>query len=71
VDLQSAAERVLKADFMPMPLTGQPVKGFTRVSSTTFVMSIARVRSNVWLLKGFGLQRTFWDSLATLLHVSR
>ena len=53
VDIESKAERVLSADFMPLPVSGQPVRGFARVSATTFVTSIAHVRSDIWLLESF------------------
>jgi dipeptidyl aminopeptidase/acylaminoacyl peptidase len=66
VDIRSRAERVLGADFMPLPVSGQPVRGFTRVSPTTFITSIVHVRSDVWLLDGFDPDPTFRDRLAAL-----
>ena len=57
VDIGSGAERVLGADFMPLPVAAQPVRGFTRASPTTFVTSIAHVRSDVWLLEKFTPRR--------------
>jgi hypothetical protein len=67
VDIESKAERVLSADFMPLPVSPLPVRGFARVSPTTFLTSIAHVRSDIWLLDGFQPTRTAWDRLAGLL----
>jgi serine/threonine protein kinase len=65
IDIRSGAERVLGPDVMPLPVSGQPVRGFTRVSPTTFLASIARVRSDVWLLEGFQSPPTLWDRLVS------
>ena len=71
VDIESKAERILSADFMPLPVAGQPVRGFTRVSRTTFVTSISHVRSDIWLLDGFQPPRTLWDRLTDMLFLRR
>ena len=71
IDLRSGAERVLGADVMPLPVAFQPVSGFTRVSPTTFLASIAHVRSDVWLLEGFDARRSLRDRLGALLSWSR
>jgi hypothetical protein len=63
VDIRSGAEHVLGPDSMALPVSAQPVRGFTRVSATTFLASIARVRSDVWLLEGFQPPRTLWNRL--------
>ena len=65
IDLRSGMERVLGPDFMPLPVSAQPVRGFTRISPPTFLASIARVRSDVWLLEGFQPSLTIWDRLAS------
>src|SRR6266508_2604406 len=67
VDVRSGAERVLEHDFMPLPVSGQPVRGITRMSPTTFLASIEHVRSDVWLLEGFQPPQTLWDRLASAL----
>jgi Tol biopolymer transport system component len=67
VDIRSRAEHVLGPDFMPLPVSGTPVRGFTRVSSTTFLTSIVRVRSDVWLLEGFQPSPTLWDRLVSVV----
>jgi Tol biopolymer transport system component len=66
VDVRSGAERVLGADVMPLPVAFQPVRGLTRVSPTTFLASIARVRSDVWLLEGFDIRPGLRDRLGAL-----
>jgi len=53
VDVRSGKERVLAAEMMPMPVAAQPVRGFTRVSANTFLTSIVKVSSDIWLLEGF------------------
>ena len=53
IDVRSDKEHVLVADLMPMPVAAQPVRGFTRVSATTFLTSIVHVSSDIWLLEGF------------------
>ncbi len=67
VDIRSGTEHVLKPDVMPAPVASLPVRGFTRVSPTTFLASIARVRSDVWLLDGFQSSLTLWDHLASAM----
>jgi len=67
IDIRSGAEHVLGPDFMPLPVSAQPVRGFTRMSPTTFLASIARVRSDVWLLEGFQPSPTFWDRLPSIV----
>lgn len=71
VDLKSSAERVLGAEVMPLPVALQPVRGFTRVSPTTFLASIARVHSDVWLLEGFDIRSGLRDRLTGLFFGRR
>jgi Tol biopolymer transport system component len=71
VDVGSGAERVLGADFMVIPLSGQPVRGFTRASPTTFITSIAHVRSDIWLLDGFDFRPSLRDRLDALFSRRR
>src|SRR5207248_8945797 len=63
IDVDGGSERLLAPDFMPLPVSGEPVRGFSRISGTTFVTSIAHVRSDVWLLDGFELPRSWWEDL--------
>jgi eukaryotic-like serine/threonine-protein kinase len=69
VDVASGVERVVGPDIMPLPVSSRPVRGLTRTSPTTFLASIAKVRSDVWLLDGFQPQPTVWDRVASALHL--
>jgi Tol biopolymer transport system component len=71
VDVRSGTERVLAAEFMNLPVSGQPVRGITQTSPTTFLASIERVRSDVWLLEGFQPQVTIRDRVASALSFRR
>jgi hypothetical protein len=67
VDVASGAEHVISPDIMPAPVARQPVRGLTRTSPTTFVASIVRVRSDVWLLDGFQSSPTLWERLTSAI----
>jgi Tol biopolymer transport system component len=71
VDVRSGAERVIGADFLPVPLASRIVRGMTRTSSTTFVASIVKVRSDVWLLEGFLPPPTLWERLVSAVPFRR
>ena len=71
VDIRSGLERVLGPGFMPLPVSAQPVRGFTRVSPTTFLASIARVRSDVWLLEGFQPSPTLSERVISGISLKR
>ena len=60
VDVRSGIERVLGPNMMPLPVSAQPVRGFARVSASTFVTSIIRVTSDIWLLDGFNASLSPW-----------
>src|SRR5262252_1310670 len=59
------------ADLMPLPVALQPVRGLTRVSPTTFLASIARVHSDVWLLDGFDIGPGLRDRLTAMFFRRR
>jgi hypothetical protein len=65
IDTRSRAERVIVAELMPMPVAGRPVRGFARVTDSTFLTSIVQVNSDIWLLDGFSLPHSRWDRLKT------
>ena len=71
VDSRSGAEHVLGPNFMPLPVSEQPVRGFTRMSPTTLLASIVKVRSDVWLLDGFDPQPGLWNRLTGALGLRR
>jgi Tol biopolymer transport system component len=71
VDVRTRAEHVLGPDFLPLPLASRVVRGMTRTSPTTFIASIVKVRSDVWLLEDFLPPPTFWDRLGSVLPSRR
>jgi Tol biopolymer transport system component len=64
LDVGTLKEQVVNADVGFLPIAQQPVRGFSRVRDTAFLTSIARPRSDIWLLDGFsppaGLLARFW-----------
>jgi dipeptidyl aminopeptidase/acylaminoacyl peptidase len=69
IDVRSGAEKVIAANMMPLPISNQPVRGFARVSPSTFITSIIRVSSDIWLLDGFDTPRSAWASLKRRFRV--
>jgi Tol biopolymer transport system component len=65
IDITTRNERVLQVDLLPLPVAARPVRGFTRVSDTTFLTSIVRVSSDIWLFDGFRSAPTFWSQLTS------
>ena len=66
LDVRTGAEHILLPDVMLLPVASQPVRGFTRVSATTFLTSIVNVSSDIWLLEGFSPpvgSGPFWRAL--------
>ncbi len=64
IDVRSGAERVLAANIAPLSVSNEPVRGFTRVSPTTFLTSIVHVSSDIWLFDGFQPPpRNLWERL--------
>jgi hypothetical protein len=61
----------LWADFLTLPVAARPVRGFTRVSGTTFLTSIIRMSSDIWLLDGFRPDSTRWDRMAARFGLLR
>jgi hypothetical protein len=56
---------------MPMPVAARPIRGFTRVSDTTFLTSIVRVSSDIWLFEGFRTPPTLWTQLLSGFSLRR
>jgi Tol biopolymer transport system component len=71
IDVATRSERVLQADLVPLPIAARPVRGFTRVSDTTFLTSIVRVSSDIWLLDGFRPAQTRWAQWLSRLSSRR
>jgi hypothetical protein len=63
LDLRSGRERVVNPNLGLVPRANQPIRGFSRVQSRGFVTSVARVRSDIWLLDDFLPAPTLWERL--------
>ena len=63
LDLRSGRERVANANLGLIPHANQPIRGFGRVGDRAFVTSVARVRSDIWLLEDFLPAPTLWQRL--------
>jgi hypothetical protein len=71
IDVATRNERVLEADLLPLPVAPRPVRGFARVSDTSFLTSIVHVSSDIWLFDGFHAPPTsVRDRVAGWLKVS-
>jgi Tol biopolymer transport system component len=63
IDAQSGAERVINPNLGTIPQALQPVRGFSRLQNGSFLTSLARVRSDIYLMEGLRLPPTLWDRL--------
>jgi hypothetical protein len=71
IDVNSGHERVLSPNMMPMPMSPQPVRGLARLSASTFVTSIVKVSSDIWILDGFQPPSGAWEPLARFFRLPR
>jgi len=67
LDIDSRAERVHIADMLPLPVAFRPVRGFARMSPTTFLTSVVHVSSDIWLLDGIQPGESTWGRLSARL----
>ena len=63
LDTQTGAERVVNPNLGPIPQHLQPIRGFTRLRGRGFLTSLARVRSDIYLIEGFRLATPWWRRL--------
>ena len=63
VDPDKGEQRVINASLGTIPQALQPIRGFSRLPNGAFLTSIARVRSDIYLIEGFQLPRTWWERL--------
>ena len=61
LDLATRREAVINPDLGIIPPANQPIRGFSRTGNEAFVTSIARARSEIWLLEGFNRPEGFLD----------
>jgi serine/threonine protein kinase/Tol biopolymer transport system component len=53
LDVSSGKETIVNGNLGTIPQANQPIRGFTRIRREGFLTSVARVRSDIWLLEGF------------------
>ena len=63
LDAQTGGERVINANLGAIPQAIQPIRGFSRLRDRGFLTSIARVRSDIYLIEGFRLPPSWWERL--------
>jgi Tol biopolymer transport system component len=63
IDVASGAERVINRDLGTIPQANQPIRGFSRLGTRGFLTSIARVRSDIFLIEGFRPPAPWWRRL--------
>jgi serine/threonine protein kinase len=63
IDVQTTKLRVINGNLGPIPQALQPVRGFSRRGDGAVLTSIAHARSDIYLIEGFQLPRTWWDRL--------
>jgi Tol biopolymer transport system component len=63
LDPQTRLQRVINPNLGSWQQALQPIRGFSRLGDRGFLTSIARVRSDIYLIEGFKLPRTWWERL--------
>ncbi len=63
VDIATGAERTINQNLGAIPPANQPIRGFSRLRDRGFLTSIARVRSDIYLVEGFRLSPSWWRRL--------
>jgi Tol biopolymer transport system component len=63
VDPQTREQRVINANLGTIPQALQPIRGFSRLPNGGFLTSIARVRSDIYLIEGVQLPAKWWQRL--------
>ena len=61
VDARTGTQRVINPNLGPIPQALQPVRGFSRLRNGNFVTSLPHVRSDIYLIEGLQLPRTWWE----------
>jgi Tol biopolymer transport system component len=57
LDITTRRERVVNADLGVIPVANQPIRGLTRTETGAWVTSVARVRSDIYMLEGFSVPK--------------
>jgi serine/threonine protein kinase/Tol biopolymer transport system component len=53
VEVATGHERVITENLGPLPRISGPVRGFSRIDDKTFLTSVVRLKSDIWMLEGF------------------
>jgi hypothetical protein len=61
IDVATAKQRVLNINVGPIGQGLQPIRGFGRYGSGSFLTSIAHERSDIYLIEGFELPLKWWQ----------
>jgi Tol biopolymer transport system component len=60
IDVASGEHRIVNPNLGTIPQAQQPIRGFSRLPNGGFLTSIARVRSDIWLMENLQLPRPWW-----------
>jgi TolB protein len=60
IDTRDGAHTVVNANLGSVPQAVQPIRGFSRLRDGGFLTSIAKVKSDIYLIEGFELARPWW-----------
>jgi hypothetical protein len=61
LDSATGQERVINSNLGAIPIALQPIRGFSRLRGRGFLTSIARVRSDIYLIEGLRLPIPGWQ----------
>jgi Tol biopolymer transport system component len=67
INVQTGSERVLRSNVARLPWVALPIRGFSQTSHGTFLTSIAKLQSEIYLFEGLKLPGPFSDWFARLL----
>jgi hypothetical protein len=67
INVRTHAETILNSNVERLPRVGTPIRGFSETSHGTFLTSIGRLRSEIYVLEGLELPSPFSDWLRWLL----
>ena len=70
IEVATGREAVINANLGTIPQANQPIRGFSRLRDEGFLTSIARVRSDIWLIEGSVLRRSSTQWLTRLWYAS-
>ena len=66
IDVKTGRETIVNGNLGAIPQANQPIRGFSRLRKDGFLTSIAHVRSDIWLLEGFGKAPGYLSRLGLL-----